>query len=544
MMSDIEISRACKIKNIVEIAEKLNVKSDDLEMYGKYKAKFTDEAMDKVKGNKNGKLILVTAINPTPAGEGKTTITVGLGQAMNKIGKNAIIALRQPSLGPVFGVKGGATGGGYSQVVPMEDINMHFTGDFHAITSANNLLCAMLDNHIYQGNELDIDENTVCIKRVLDMNDRTLREIEIGLGRSTNGIQRKDSFQITVASEVMAIFCLATDIYDLKNRLGEIIIAYNKAGNPVYAKDIKAEGAMTALLKDAIKPNLIQTLENTPCIMHGGPFANIAHGCNSIIATKLGLKLADYCITEAGFGADLGAEKFIDIKCRKANISPSAIVLVVTIRALKYNGNGNLEEGLSNLERHIENLKKHKVPLIVTLNKFHSDTREEVEIVKNICLKNGVECIEADIFTLGGNGGKLLAEKVVEMCNITSKLEYIYDCNLTIEEKIEKLVKGIYRAKDIEYSKEALIEIEKINKLGKSNLPICMAKTQSSFSDDKNKLGAPTEYTFKITNISISNGAEFIVIYAGNIMTMPGLPKVPAAEKIDVDKDKNILGIF
>ena len=544
MMSDIEISRACKIKNIVEIAEKLNVKSDDLEMYGKYKAKFTDEAMDKVKGNKNGKLILVTAINPTPAGEGKTTITVGLGQAMNKIGKNAIIALRQPSLGPVFGVKGGATGGGYSQVVPMEDINMHFTGDFHAITSANNLLCAMLDNHIYQGNELDIDENTVCIKRVLDMNDRTLREIEIGLGRSTNGIQRKDSFQITVASEVMAIFCLATDIYDLKNRLGEIIIAYNKAGNPVYAKDIKAEGAMTALLKDAIKPNLIQTLENTPCIMHGGPFANIAHGCNSIIATKLGLKLADYCITEAGFGADLGAEKFIDIKCRKANISPSAIVLVVTIRALKYNGNGNLEEGLYNLERHIENLKKHKVPLIVTLNKFHSDTREEVEIVKNICLKNGVECIEADIFTLGGNGGKLLAEKVVEMCNITSKLEYIYDCNLTIEEKIEKLVKGIYRAKDIEYSKEALIEIEKINKLGKSNLPICMAKTQSSFSDDKNKLGAPTEYTFKITNISISNGAEFIVIYAGNIMTMPGLPKVPAAEKIDVDKDKNILGIF
>ncbi len=544
MLSDIEISRLCKMQNITEIAKKINIDIEDLEMYGKYKAKFSTEAINKAKYNKDGKLILVTAINPTPAGEGKTTVTVGLGEAMNKIGKESIIALRQPSLGPVFGVKGGATGGGYAQVVPMEDINLHFTGDFHAITSANNLLCAMLDNHVYQGNELDIDENTVCIKRVLDMNDRTLREIKIGMGKPTNGVERKDSFQITVASEVMAIFCLAEDLKDLNYRLGEIIVAYNKSGNPVYAKDLKANGAMTAILKDAIKPNLVQTLENTPCIMHGGPFANIAHGCNSVIATKLGLKLADYCITEAGFGADLGAEKFLDIKCRKANLSPSVIVLVATIRALKYNGSGDLKKGICNLERHIENLQKYNIPLVVTLNKFNTDTEEEIQIVKSACTEKGVEVIISDVFALGGNGGKDLAKKVVELAENDNKLNFIYNVNMLIKEKISKLTTEIYRAKDVEYTKEALEAISKIEKLGKGNLPICMAKTQNSFSDDKTKLGAPCDYTFKVSNASLSNGAQFIVIYAGNVMTMPGLPKVPAAESIGVDENENIIGIF
>ncbi|MEG2275403.1 MAG: formate--tetrahydrofolate ligase [Clostridia bacterium] len=555
MLTDIEISQKCKMLNITKIAKKIKVKEEDLELYGKYKAKFADSIYKKVENNKEGKLILVTAVNPTPAGEGKTTITVGLGEAMTKIGESAIIALRQPSLGPVFGVKGGATGGGYAQVVPMEDINMHFTGDFHAITSANNLLCAMLDNHIYQGNALNIDINNVKIKRVLDMNDRALREIQIGMGKATNGVERKDSFQITVASEVMGIFCLSTDIKDLKEKLGNIIIAYNLSGMPVYAKDIKAEGAMTALLKDAIKPNLIQTLENTPCIMHGGPFANIAHGCNSIIATKLALKLADYCITEAGFGADLGAEKFLDIKCRKANISPAAIVLVATIRALKYNGEipkedlktENVEavkKGICNLERHIDNLKKFGVPVLVTLNKFFTDTDAEIQIVKDICAAKNVDISISEVFEHGGNGAKELAEKLVIATKTESTLKYIYDENLEIEEKINILATEIYGAKDVKFSEKALAEIEKIKKINRDKLPICVAKTQSSFSDNKNLLGAPKDYTFNISDASISNGAGFIVLYAGSIMTMPGLPKVPAAEGIDVNESSEIVGIF
>ncbi|MEG0281868.1 MAG: formate--tetrahydrofolate ligase [Clostridia bacterium] len=555
MLTDIEISQKCKMLNITKIAKKIKVKEEDLELYGKYKAKFADSIYKKVENNKEGKLILVTAVNPTPAGEGKTTITVGLGEAMTKIGESAIIALRQPSLGPVFGVKGGATGGGYAQVVPMEDINMHFTGDFHAITSANNLLCAMLDNHIYQGNALNIDINNVKIKRVLDMNDRALREIQIGMGKATNGVERKDSFQITVASEVMGIFCLSTDIKDLKEKLGNIIIAYNLSGMPVYAKDIKAEGAMTALLKDAIKPNLIQTLENTPCIMHGGPFANIAHGCNSIIATKLALKLADYCITEAGFGADLGAEKFLDIKCRKANISPAAIVLVATIRALKYNGEipkedlktENVEavkKGICNLERHIDNLKKFGVPVLVTLNKFFTDTDAEIQIVKDICAAKNVDISISEVFEHGGNGAKELAEKLVIATKTESTLKYIYDENLEIEEKINILATEIYGAKDVKFSEKALAEIEKIKKINRDKLPICVAKTQSSFSDNKNLLGAPKDYTFNISDASISNGAGFIVLYAGAIMTMPGLPKVPAAEGIDVNESSEIVGIF
>ncbi|MEG0073223.1 MAG: formate--tetrahydrofolate ligase [Clostridia bacterium] len=555
MLTDIEISQKCKMLNITKIAKKIKVKEEDLELYGKYKAKFADSIYKKVENNKEGKLILVTAVNPTPAGEGKTTITVGLGEAMTKIGESAIIALRQPSLGPVFGVKGGATGGGYAQVVPMEDINMHFTGDFHAITSANNLLCAMLDNHIYQGNALNIDINNVKIKRVLDMNDRALREIQIGMGKATNGVERKDSFQITVASEVMGIFCLSTDIKDLKEKLGNIIIAYNLSGMPVYAKDIKAEGAMTALLKDAIKPNLIQTLENTPCIMHGGPFANIAHGCNSIIATKLALKLADYCITEAGFGADLGAEKFLDIKCRKANISPAAIVLVATIRALKYNGEipkedlktENVEavkKGICNLERHIDNLKKFGVPVLVTLNKFFTDTDAEIQIVKDICAAKNVDISISEVFEHGGNGAKELAEKLVIATKTESTLKYIYDENLEIEEKINILATEIYGAKDVKFSEKALAEIEKIKKINRDKLPICVAKTQSSFSDNKNLLGAPKDYTFNISDASIANGAGFIVLYAGSIMTMPGLPKVPAAEGIDVNESSEIVGIF
>ncbi|MEG0520842.1 MAG: formate--tetrahydrofolate ligase [Clostridia bacterium] len=555
MLTDIEISQKCKMLNITKIAKKIKVKEEDLELYGKYKAKFADSIYKKVENNKEGKLILVTAVNPTPAGEGKTTITVGLGEAMTKMGESAIIALRQPSLGPVFGVKGGATGGGYAQVVPMEDINMHFTGDFHAITSANNLLCAMLDNHIYQGNALNIDINNVKIKRVLDMNDRALREIQIGMGKATNGVERKDSFQITVASEVMGIFCLSTDIKDLKEKLGNIIIAYNLSGMPVYAKDIKAEGAMTALLKDAIKPNLIQTLENTPCIMHGGPFANIAHGCNSIIATKLALKLADYCITEAGFGADLGAEKFLDIKCRKANISPAAIVLVATIRALKYNGEipkedlktENVEavkKGICNLERHIDNLKKFGVPVLVTLNKFFTDTDAEIQIVKDICAAKNVDISISEVFEHGGNGAKELAEKLVIATKTESTLKYIYDENLEIEEKINILATEIYGAKDVKFSEKALAEIEKIKKINRDKLPICVAKTQSSFSDNKNLLGAPKDYTFNISDASISNGAGFIVLYAGAIMTMPGLPKVPAAEGIDVNESSEIVGIF
>ena len=555
MLEDIEISKQAKLLNIKEVAKNIGIDEEDLEMYGKYKAKISSNFISKVKENKDGKLVLVTAINPTPAGEGKTTVTISLGEAMSKINKNAIIALREPSLGPVFGVKGGATGGGYAQACPMEDINLHFTGDFHAITSANNLLCAALDNHIYQGNELNIDKDRILVSRVLDMNDRVLRNINIGQGKVTNGVERNDSFKITVASEVMAIFCLAENIFDLKERLGNMLVAYTLDDKPVYAKDLKVHGAMTALLKDAIKPNLIQTLENTPCLMHGGPFANIAHGCNSVIATKLSLKLADYCITEAGFGADLGAEKFLDIKCEKAKITPNAIVLVATIRALKYNGgvekeNLNIEDlealkkGICNLERHIENLKKYKVPLLVTLNKFYNDTEKEISYVKEICNKNNVKFVVCEGYAKGSLGATLLAKEVVKLCDEETNYTKIYDNNMSIKEKINVIAKEIYRASSVEYTEKAEEKIKQIQKLEKEFLPICVAKTQSSFSDDKTKLGAPTDFVLKISDISLASGAGFIVVYCGNILTMPGLPKNPASEKIDIDENGEIIGIF
>ncbi len=555
MMSDIEISKKCNKKTIDVIGSYLGASTDDLEMYGKYKAKFSEKYIKEVNKNKNGKLILVTAINPTPAGEGKTTMTIGLGDALNKLGEKTVIALRQPSLGPVFGVKGGATGGGYSQVTPMEDINLHFTGDFHAITSAVNLLSALLDNHIHQGNTLNIDINTICIKRVLDMNDRVLRNITVGKGSSVNGIERNAGFEITVASEVMAVLCLSNDIKDLENKLGDIIVAYTYEGNPVFAKDLKANSSMTALLKDAILPNLIQTLEHTPCIMHGGPFANIAHGCNSIIATKLATKLADYTVTEAGFGADLGAEKFLDIKCRKADLVPNAIVLVATIRALKYNGGvekesltienvSALKQGLCNLERHIENLKKYNVPLIVAINKFYKDTEEEIKVVIDCVETKGVQCIVSTAFENGSTGSINLANAVKEACNIENNFKMLYEDSKTIEEKINIITKEIYRASSVKYSDKALNELDRISKLNKNHLPICIAKTQTSFSDDKLKLGAPDNYEFSVTDIKLSNGAGFVVVYAGNVMTMPGLPKIPAAEKIGIDENMEIYGIF
>lgn len=554
MLSDIEISKEATMLNIAKIGGKLNLNDNDLEMYGKYKAKISDEVYNRLESKENGKLILVTAVNPTPAGEGKTTMSIGLSMAINKLGENSITALRQPSLGPVFGVKGGATGGGYAQVVPMEDINLHFTGDFHAITSATNLLCAMLDNHIYQGNILNINKDSVCIKRVLDMNDRTLRDITIAEGSDKNGVLRKDSFEITVASEVMAIFCLANNIDDLNYRLGEIIVAYDYNNNPVYSKDIKANSAMTALLKDALKPNLIQTIENTPCIMHGGPFANIAHGCNSVIATKLSLKLSDYVVTEAGFGADLGAEKFLDIKCRKADISPDAIVLVATIRALKYNGGvikenlkeenlEALEKGIVNLGRHIDNLNKYGVPLVVTINKFYADKDKEIEYVKQYTKSKNVKCIVSEAFEKGSEGSLDLAKEVINMCDSEKNFKYIYDEKSSIQDKVLTLVNEIYGGKDVSYSGLTMEKIANIEKLGKDKLPICIAKTQSSFSDDKTKLGAPSDYTFKVTDIKLNNGAGFIVVYAGSVLTMPGLPKTPAAESIGV-KNSNIYGLF
>lgn len=555
MLSDIEIAQQAELLPIKEVAAKIGISEDELEFYGKYKAKLSDEFANRVQNNPDGKLVLVTAINPTPAGEGKTTTTAGLGQAMAKIGKNAIIALREPSLGPVFGIKGGAAGGGYAQVLPMEDINLHFTGDMHAITSANNLCCAMLDNHMQQGNALNIDPRRILIKRCLDMNDRALRNIVVGLGGKINGIPREDHFIITVASEVMAILCLANDIDDLKQRLGRILVAYTYSGEPVYAKDLKADGAMTALLKDAIKPNLVQTLEGTPAIMHGGPFANIAHGCNSVRATKLALKLADYCITEAGFGSDLGAEKFLDIKCRYAGLSPSAIVIVATCRALKYNGgvpkaevsNENLEalkKGIVNLGVHIENMRKYNVPVIVAINRFGTDSKEELEYIESYCRKNGADFALSDVFGKGGEGGIELAKKVVEACEKPSDFAPIYSLDLTVKEKIEKIAATIYGASKVNYTTAAEKAIKEVEALGADKLPVCIAKTQYSLSDNPTLLGAPKDFEITVRNITLSNGAGFVVAYTGDIMTMPGLPKVPAAHSIDVDSDGKIVGLF
>lgn len=556
MLTDIQIAQQTECLPIGEIAKKLNIDVDDLEMYGKYKAKLPLSLNEKYADRKNGKLILVTAINPTPAGEGKTTVTVGLGQAMNKIGKNACIALREPSMGPVFGVKGGAAGGGYSQVIPMEDINLHFTGDMHAITAANNLLCAIIDNHLQQGNELRIDQRRILFKRCLDMNDRALRNVIVGLGGKVNGVPREDGFMITVASEIMAILCLATNIDDLKKRLGNILVAWTLDNTPVYAKDLNAVGSMAALLKDAIKPNLVQTLENTPAIMHGGPFANIAHGCNSVTATKLALKLADYCITEAGFGADLGAEKFLDIKCRYAGLKPDCIVIVATIRALKYNGGvaktdlqeenvDALKKGIVNLQTHIENMKKYNVPVVVAINRFHTDTEAEIEVIENFCNEMDVPVSLAEVFAKGGEGGIDLAQKVCDIID-QGKADFapIYDENLPIKEKLDKIAKEIYRADGVIFTAAAEKAIKEIESLGQDKLPVCIAKTQYSLSDDPTKLGRPENFKMTVREVKLSAGAGFIVALTGDIMTMPGLPKVPAAYKIDVDSEGKIDGLF
>lgn len=555
MLTDIEIAQQAKLLPIKDVADQIGISEDELEFYGKYKAKLSDELANRISSNPDGKLVLVTAINPTPAGEGKTTTAVGLGQAMAKINKKAVIALREPSLGPVFGIKGGAAGGGYAQVLPMEDINLHFTGDMHAITAANNLCCAMLDNHIQQGNELQIDPRRVLFKRCLDMNDRALRNIVIGLGGKVNGIPREDHFIITVASEVMAILCLANDISDLKKRLGNILVAYTYSGQPVYAKDIKANGAMTALLKDAIKPNLVQTLEGTPAIMHGGPFANIAHGCNSVRATKLALKLADYCITEAGFGSDLGAEKFLDIKCRYAGIKPNAIVIVATTRALKYNGGvpksevseenlDALKKGIVNLGVHIENMRKYNVSVIVAINQFGTDTEQELNFIEDYCRQNGADFALSNVFGKGGEGGVELANKVVEACEKDSDFAPLYDINLTIKEKIDVIAKNIYGASKVNYTPAAEKAITEIAALGGDKLPVCVAKTQYSLSDNPALLGAPKNFEITVRNLSLSNGAGFVVVYTGDIMTMPGLPKAPAAHSIDVNEDGRILGLY
>ena len=556
MKSDIEIAQDAKLVHIKEVAKKLEINEDDLDFYGKYKAKLSDELIDKVKDNKDGKLILVTAINPTPAGEGKTTITVGLGQAFSKIGKKAVIALREPSLGPCFGIKGGAAGGGMSQVVPMEDLNLHFTGDFHAITSANNLLAAMLDNHIHQGNLLNIDPNQIVWKRCLDMNDRVLRNIVVGLGRKVDGVTREDHFIITVASEIMAILCLSNDIEDLKERLGRIIVAYTYDGKPVTAKELNAVGSMAALLKDAMSPNLIQTLENTPALVHGGPFANIAHGCNSVRATKTALKLADYVITEAGFGADLGAEKFFDIKCRMAGLKPDAVVLVATVRALKYNAYIKkedlsipnveaLKKGIANLAKHIENVKKYNGPVVVTLNQFITDTEEELAFVEQFCKENGCEFALSKVWELGGEGGMDLANKVVETIESKeSNFKPLYCDDMSIKDKIETVAKEIYGASSVTYDVAASKAIERITELGFGNMPVCMAKNQYSLSDDPTKLGRPENFNINIREVYVNAGAGFVVAITGTIMTMPGLPKKPAAEGIDVSKEGKITGLF
>lgn len=556
MKTDIQIAQAAEMLPITQVAQKAGIGEDYLELYGKYKAKLSYELIQSLETKKDGKLVLVTATNPTPAGEGKTTVTVGLGQALCKMGKNAIIALREPSLGPCMGIKGGAAGGGYSQVVPMEDINLHFTGDIHAIGAANNLLAAMIDNHIHQGNALGIDCRNITWKRCVDMNDRALREIIVGLGGPLNGMPRQDGFMITVASEIMAILCLATSLDDLKEKISKIIIGYNFKGEPVTAGDLNAQGAMAALLKDAIKPNLVQTLENTPVVMHGGPFANIAHGCNSVMATKLAMKLGDITITEAGFGADLGAEKFFDIKCRKANLKPDAVVLVTTIRALKYNGGVQkadlqqenlkaLEAGFSNLEKHIENLQGYGVPVIVTLNAFVSDTDAEKEFVKSACEAKGCTFALANVWEKGGEGGLELAAKVVEVLETKpSDFHMLYEDDLSIKEKIEKVATTIYGAEQVVFEPKALKELAKIEAIGLSHLPVCMAKNQYSFSDDPTVLGRPTGFTTTIREIRISAGAGFIVALTGSVMTMPGLPKKPAAEQIDINSNGTITGLF
>lgn len=556
MLTDIEIAQKASMKHIREVAEILGISEEDLDYYGKYKAKFSDELWDKVKERKDGKLVLVTAINPTPAGEGKTTTTVGLGQALNLREKKAVIALREPSLGPCFGVKGGAAGGGYAQVVPMEDLNLHFTGDFHAITSANNLLAAMLDNHIHQGNALEIDTNQIVWKRCLDMNDRALRNIVVGLGRKVDGVVREDHFIITVASEIMAILCLADDMEDLKLRLSRIIVAYTYEGQPVTAGELKAVGSMAALLKDAIKPNLIQTLENTPAIIHGGPFANIAHGCNSVRATKTALKLADIVVTEAGFGADLGAEKFFDIKCASAGLKPDGVVLVATVRALKYNGGvekknlgepdlSALKKGIVNLEKHMENLKNYGVPVIVTLNRFSTDTEEELQYVKEFCEERDCDFALSEVWEKGGEGGLMLADKVIEMLDTKeSNFTPLYEKSLPLKEKIEAVAKKIYGAASVTYDGQAEKMLRKIEEMGYGQVPICMAKNQYSLSDDPAKLGRPEGFSIHIREVYLSAGAGFVVAITGTVVTMPGLPLVPAAERIDVGNDGVITGLF
>ena len=556
MKSDIEIAQNAKMEPIVNIAEKLGVLEDEIEQYGKYKCKISLDIMKKNENKKDGKLILVTAINPTPAGEGKSTVTVGLGDAFNKIGKKAVIALREPSLGPVFGMKGGATGGGNAQVVPMEDINLHFTGDMHAITSANNLLSAAIDNHIHQGNLLRIDSRRVVFKRVIDMNDRALRNIVVGLGGKINGFLIEDGFNITVASEIMAILCMAKDLSDLKERMGNILVAYNLDGEPVYAKDLQVQGAMALLMKDAIKPNLVQTLENTPAIIHGGPFANIAHGCNSIVATKMALKLGDFAITEAGFGADLGAEKFLNIKCRYGDLAPECVVLVATVRALKHHGGvkkdelnipsvSALEKGIKNLEKQIENIKEFNIPVVVAINKFITDSEEEIKFIENFCSNLGIKVSNTEVWEKGGLGGIDLANKILETIEESeSKFAPIYDINDSIKDKILKISKTIYGADNVNYAPQALKQISEIEKFNMDKLPICMAKTQYSLSDNPMLLGRPHGFDINVKEINVSNGAGFIVVQTGNIMTMPGLPKVPAANKMDIDINGKITGLF
>ncbi len=556
MKTDIEIAQEAVLENIVTVAEKIGIKADDLELYGKYKAKISDEYIDSIRNNPDGKLILVTAINPTPAGEGKTTTSVGLGQAFGRLGKKAVIALREPSLGPCFGIKGGAAGGGFSQVVPMEDLNLHFTGDFHAITSANNLLAALLDNHIQQGNELGIDPRQVIWKRCLDMNDRVLRNVIVGLGSKTDGMVREEHFVITVASEIMAILCLAADMEDLKERLGRIIVAYNFNSEPVTAADLKAVGAMAALLKDAMKPNLIQTLEHTPALVHGGPFANIAHGCNSIRATKTALKMADYCITEAGFGADLGAEKFFDIKCRMSGLKPDAVVLVATVRALKYNGGVKKEElsrenmkalqaGIVNLEKHIENLHKYGVPIVVTLNLFVTDTQAEIDYVKKFCEDRNCEFAVSEVWEKGGEGGIALANKVLKTLETKeSRFKVLYEDSMSLKEKIETVASEIYGAGGVSYSPAAQKQLQKLEELGFGNMPVCMAKTQYSLSDNPEYLGRPVGFEMSVREVYVAAGAGFVVVLTGAVMTMPGLPKNPAAYQIDVNEKGKITGLF
>ena len=554
MKTDIEIAQEAKLEHISKIAARAGLQEDDIEYYGKYKAKIDLSVMKREK--KDGKLVLVTAITPTPAGEGKTTTTIGLADGMKRLQKNVVVALREPSLGPVFGIKGGAAGGGYAQVVPMEDINLHFTGDFHAIGAANNLLCAMLDNHIFQGNALNIDPEKIVLRRCVDMNDRQLRNIEDGLGGGKNGVPRKDGFDITVASEVMAILCLASSLNDLKARLSRIVVGYTFEGAPVTAGDLKAAGAMTALLKDALKPNLVQTLEGTPALVHGGPFANIAHGCNSVIATKTALKLADYVITEAGFGADLGAEKFLDIKCRAAGLKPSAVVIVATVRALKMHGGllkeelkeenlQALEQGLPNLLRHVSNIKNvYGLPAVVAVNRFPTDTDAEIALVIRKCRELGVNTVLSDVWAKGGEGGEELAREVVRLCEEENTFRFCYDEKASVKEKIERIVTRIYGGKDVAYTPEAEEEIARLSALGFGQLPVCMAKTQYSFSDDAKKLGAPEGFTITVRTVKVSAGAGFLVALTGNILTMPGLPKVPAAENIDVTEDGRIVGLF